>query len=324
MKSNSIISIDMGGTKVLSCIINSKEGIIARVKKSTDPSASKSRYVKSLAAVIHEVINSSEIDEENIKAVCLGVPGAVNPEKGIIVIAPNIGLEDFNIKKSLEQEIKFPVLLENDVNLGALGIKNFGVGREAKNLLAVFVGTGIGGGLIFNGELYRGSSYLAGEIGHMLVMNDGPECGCGNKGCFEAVASRTAIVGNIISDIKKGKRSSLTKMVFKGERIKSKALASAVNDNDKVVIKRIKEACEVIGGVLASLTNLLNLDMIVLGGGLIEALDSFMLPIIKDSFRLHTLKGSSKAVKIVVTELGDDAAIYGGVALAEEFLGLKV
>ena len=165
MHRDSVISIDMGGTKVLGCVVNFKEGIITRVKKPIDPTASRKKYVHQLAEVVNELIEEAQINKKKIKAVCLGVPGTVNPITGVIGIAPNLGLKNFNIKKILEAEISFPVLIENDVNLGALGIKNFDVGKKAKNMLAV-VGTGIGGGLIIDGKLYRGSSFGAGEIGH--------------------------------------------------------------------------------------------------------------------------------------------------------------
>jgi glucokinase len=324
MHRDSVISIDMGGTKVLGCVVNSKEGIIASVKKPTDPTSSRKKYIHQLAEVVNELIEETNISKKKIKAVCLGVPATLNPVTGVIGLAPNLGLKNFNIKKMLEAEIPFPVLIENDVNLGALGIKTFGVGKKAKNLLAVFVGTGIGGGLIIDGKQYRGSNYVAGEIGHMLIEKNGQKCGCGRKGCFEAVASRTAIVNKIIKDIKSGKRSKLTKLVKSGERIRSKSLASAVKSGDKVVCKRIAEGCEVIGGVLASISNLLNLDMIVLGGGMIEALDFYMLPLIKESFSEHVLNDSAKGLKIVASKLGDDAAIFGGIALVEEFLGVRV
>ena len=233
-------------------------------------------------------------------------------------------MKNFNIKEQLQEQIPYPVLIENDVNLGALGIKQFGVGKDSNNMLAVFVGTGIGGALILNGEMYRGSNYVAGEIGHITVRNGGPKCGCGKHGCFEAVASRTAIVNNIRADIKSGKKSIITELVKPHQKIKSKALKTAVKKDDKVVVHRLTEACEIIGMELGSITNLLNLDKIVLGGGVVEALGKFMLPIIKKSYKQNALKDSSKGLKIEVSKLGDDAALYGGIALAEEFLGVKV
>jgi glucokinase len=320
----SVLSLDMGGTKILASIINSKEGIVARIKKATDPNSSKTEYIDTLAGIVNDVINEADIKEKHIEAVCLGVPGSVNPYTGVIGLAPNLGLKDFNIKEKLQERVSIPVLVENDVNLGALGIKNFGVGKKAVNMLAVFIGTGIGGGLILEGKIYRGSKFVAGEIGHVLVDKNGPVCGCGNRGCFEAIASRTAIVNKIIDDIKSGKKSELTDMVKAGERIKSKSLAKAVANDDKVVIKRISDGCDVIGGVLASLSNFMNFDLIVLGGGLIEALDSFILPKIEIAFYDHVLNSSTEGLKIVPSILGDDAAIWGGIALAEEFLDVKV
>ena len=229
------------------------------------------------------------------------------------------------MKSELEKLIPYPVLLENDVNLGSLGVKNYGVGKKSVNMLAVFIGTGIGGGVIINGKIYRGFNFVAGEIGHMLVQKNGPKCGCGKNGCFEALASRTAIVNQIINDVKKLKKKSvLSDLIKANQRIKSGALKNAIDKKDKVVTQRITEACEVIGDVLGSVCNLMNFDMIVLGGGVIEALGDFMMPIIKLEFNNHVFDAAAKGVKIVPSKLGDDAAIYGGLALAEEFLDIKV
>ncbi|MBK7230223.1 MAG: ROK family protein [Ignavibacteriales bacterium] len=325
MQEKFIVSVDMGGTKILASVLNSKKGIIARQKKPTDIDSGTKVYVKDIAELVHKVVKTSKLDEKNIVAVCLGVPGSVNPQTGVIGIAPNLGIKNYKMKAELEKLIPYPVLLENDVNLGALGIKNYGVGKDATNMLAVFVGTGIGGGVVIDKKMYRGFNFVAGEIGHMLVQKNGPKCGCGKKGCFEALASRTAIVNNIINDVKKLKKKSvLSDLIKSNERIKSGALRNAIDKKDKVVTIRITEACEVIGDVLASVCNLMNFDMIVLGGGVIEALGDFMLPIIKQQFNNQVFTAAAKGVKIVPSKLADDAAIYGGLALAEEFLDIKV
>jgi len=314
----------MGGTKILAAVINSKDGIIARAKIATKSDSSEKAYIESLAAITYEAISISGLKESKIKAVCLGIPGSVNPYTGRIGLAPNLGLKNFYIKEKLQKKIHVPVLIENDVNLGALGIKNFGVGKKNKNILVMFVGTGIGGALIFDGKIYRGTHFMAGEIGHMIVQENGPLCGCGKKGCFEAVASRTAIVRNILSDKRTKKKSKIGKLVPSGEKIKSKALAEAVRKKDKIVLEHLKNACDVIGVVSANVSNLLNVDMIVYGGGLMEALGDAMLPMIKTSYYKNVLSDAAKGTKLVKSKLGDDAAIYGGIALAEEFLGVKV
>lgn len=319
-----VVSVDMGGTKILAAVLNSKVGIIAKDKKPTNVEAGSSSYISDLVEIINSVIQKSGVKRNQIAAVCLGIPGSLNPITGNIGLAPNLGLKNFNIKKALHKKIPYPILIENDVNLAAIGIKNFGVGKKGKNILVVALGTGIGGGIILNNKIYRGSNFVAGEIGHIPVEKNGPLCGCGRKGCFEAIASRTAIVNKIIDDIKKGKRSVLKEFVKSGKKIKSGALKDAVDKNDKVVVKRLSDACETVGQVLAGLANLMNFDMIVLAGGLIEALDQFMLTRIRASFKKHVLNDSAYGLKLVASKLGDDAAIYGGISLAEEYLGIKI
>ncbi len=325
MQEKFIVSIDMGGTKILASVINSTKGIISREKISTELDKSPNDYIKDIAFVSEKVIKKAGLKNNQIASICLGIPGSVNPYTGVIGIAPNLGIKNFNIKVNLEKLIKNKILIENDVNLAALGIKEFGVGKNSKNMLVVAIGTGIGGGIIIDGKIYRGSNFIAGEIGHMVIGEKGPLCGCGNKGCFEAIASRTAIVRNIINDIKKLKKKSLLeKQIKAGERIKSKLLLSAYENNDKVVVKRVNESADVVGKTLGSINNLMNFDMIVLAGGLMEAVGKYYLPIVKSSFKKTSLNESVKKTKIVLSKLADDAAIYGGISLTREFLGISV
>ncbi|MGE5458381.1 MAG: ROK family protein, partial [Methanococcaceae archaeon] len=172
-------------------------------------------------------------------------------------------------------------------------------------------------------KLYRGSKFFAGEIGHIQLDKKGPKCGCGHKGCFEAIASRTAIVRDIKKDLKDKKKIKTGVSLPVNKPIKSKGLAAAIKKKDPIVIKRVSDACDTIGQTLANISNILNLDMIVLGGGVIEALDKFMLPKIKTSFAKTVLTDAAKGLKIIATKLGDDAALYGGISLAEEMESIK-
>lgn len=281
-------------------------------------------YIDSIERIVVDLIEKTGLKRKNIKTICIGIPGALNPHTGVVSLAPNLGLRNFNIKEKLRKRIALNVLIENDVNLGALGAYKFGEAKKSKNMLAVFIGTGIGGGIIIDGKIYRGSNYSAGEIGHVIVDKNGPVCGCGKNGCFETLASRAAIVKNILSDLKNKKKSVLNKLVLNNKQIKSRILAAAVQSKDSLVIKHISNACDTIGLVLANATNVMNFDMIVLGGGLIEALDYFMLPVIKESFKMYAFKDASKKIKIIANDLGDDVALYGGIALAEEFLKIQI
>lgn len=320
MKKDYVISVDLGGTKILSCLVSTDQVIHGRVKEITDITKGNEHLVNIISGSIKKLLSEKNIKEDQVKAISLGVPGTVNPESGILAKAPNLGIKDFNFKGALQKYFDIPVLLENDVNLWALGILHHEFKNKAKNILVVCPGTGIGGALIFDGKLYRGSSFYAGEIGHMLVDERGKLSSGSKAKIFEDQASRTAIVKGIMRDLKRGKESNILKFA-NGKKIKSSALAKAVNSGDKLVIKHVKRASRITGTLLGSLTTLLNVDTIVLGGGVIEAMGDFMTPEIKKAFDKAVLYEIGEKVKIVNTTLGDDAPIYGGLALAKEFLG---
>lgn len=321
MAASYIISVDLGGTKILSALINNNNEIVARVKVATETGKGGDEIVRAISESVKQIITENNLTEKDIKAVCMGVPGTVNPATGVIAVAPNLGLVEFNIKEALSSQISIPVLIENDVNLAGLGIKKYELNDEVKNMIVVFVGTGIGGALFFDGKIYRGSSFYAGEIGHMLVDGQGAFSISPVHSTFELMASRTAIVREIKKNLGKGKKSVLKDYAKSKKQIKSKALLEALKKDDPVVVKQLTKASKTIGTVLGSITTLLNIDTIVLGGGVIEAMHDFMVPIITKSFEESVLAAPGKCVKIFETKLGDDAALYGGIALAEEFLG---
>lgn len=320
MPSNLIITIDLGATKILSALINSKNQIIEKVKLPTEAEKGRKFIVKNIVESVEQLKIAKGITDKDIKAVCLGVPGIVNPNTGIIDLAPNLNLKKFDIRSELKKFFPMPVLIENDVNLAGLGIKEYELKNKIENMLVVFVGTGIGGAFFFNGKLYRGSTFFAGEIGHIKVNKKGELATSQTQSTFELSASRQAIVAGIKKDLKKKKKGVLKGYASGNKLIKSKLLSGALKNGDPIVIKHVKNACQAIGTVLGSVTTLLNIDTIVLGGGVIEAMGEFMLPKIKESFKLSVLKGLDKNVKVFTTKLGDDAPLYGGIALADEFL----
>lgn len=321
MEKEFIISVDLGGTKILSALIDNESKIVNRVKIDTEIDKGTDYIVESIAKAVNEILVQSELKQNQIKAICLGVPGTVNPHEGIIYNAPNLGIKNFNIKDTLAKQFDIPVLIENDVNIAALGIKKYEFNDDVKNMLVVFVGTGIGAALIFHGKMYRGSSFFAGEIGHMKVSPNGKIGGKKVDTTFETLASRTAIVNAIKKEIKKGKKTILTKLSEGKPKIKSKMLLTALDKKDKLVTKHVRNAGMIIGSVLGSVTTLLNVDTIVIGGGVFEAMGNYILPIVKENFNKSVLPELGKDVKILLTNLGDDAPLYGGISLAEEFLG---
>jgi len=320
LKKEFIISVDLGGTKILSALINNESKIINRVKIDTEIEQGPEYIVESIAKAVNEILNSSNLNQDQIKSICLGVPGTVNPHEGMIYNAPNLAVKNFNIKDALSKYFQIPVLIENDVNIAALGIKKYEFQDNVKNMLVVFVGTGIGAALLFDGKMYRGSSFFAGEIGHMKVSPNGKIGGKKVDATFENLASRTAIVNAIKKDIKKGKKTLLTKLSEGKPKVKSKMLLASLEKKDRLVTKHINNAGMIIGSVLGSVTTLLNIDTIVIGGGVFEAMGKYLLPIVKESFAKSVLPEPGKDVKIVLTKLGDDAPLYGGISLAEEYL----
>jgi len=210
-----------------------------------------------------------------------------------------------------------PVFVENDANIAVLGVHVAELKAKPRHVVGIFVGTGIGGGLILNGELFSGTNHTAGEIGHMVVDVNGPKCGCGNKGCFEAVASRTAIFQQIKAGVKDGQKTLLTEMLGDDlSDLRSGDLRKAIRRGDKFVDRVVEGAAEYIGIATANLVNILGPEVVVLGGGVIEALADEMMSVIVETANDYAMPGTMKGVDIIASKLGDNAGITGAAVLA--------
>jgi glucokinase len=313
-----ILSVDAGGTKILAALIDSNNKIISRAKQSTDAKNGANAVIKKIIDCIETTLINTKVSVEQLCAIVVGIPGSLNSEKGIVYLAPNLSWKNINVVNPIKKHFNIPTFIENDANLGALGIHHFGLRKKFENLLGIFIGTGIGGGLIINNKIYRGKSFAAGEIGHIVIDPEGEKCGCGNYGCFEAIASRTAITREIRKSIKNGKKTIITKLTSNYDLIKSGTLSSALKMNDKVTRRALKSASETIGLVIGNMSNLLDLNAVVLAGGLIAACGDFMLPVIRKVAEKTALSQNLKGMKILNSSLGDDAVLYGGIALARD------
>jgi glucokinase len=244
----------------------------------------------------------------------------VDADKGEVIIAPNMeGWKNVPLKKELEKELKIPVHLENDGNICALGVYHAELSAKPKSMIGMFVGTGIGGGIILDGKLYAGFNKTAGEVGHMILEVGGPRCGCGNRGCFEALAGRAAIFRRLQSMVKEGQKTVLTDMLGANlEDMRSGDLRKAIRRGDKLVEKVVEEAAEYIGIAIANLINVINPEMVVLGGGVIDALEDEMMAIIIETAHDYALAGTDKDIQIIASKLGDDAGITGAAVLARK------
>jgi glucokinase len=313
-----VIGVDLGGTKILSGLFDPDFNCIGQMKLSTKASRGPDEVIERIARCVRDVVDECDLSIKQVRGVAVGVPGAVDTREGTVIFAPNLGWKNLPLKKELAKELDLPVFLENDCKLHTLGVHEVEFKGKPRNMIGIFLGTGIGAGLILDGKPYLGSNGTAGEVGHMVIDINGPECGCGNRGCFEALASRRAIFRTIQTAVKKGQETILTEMLGKDlEDLRSGDLRKAIRRGDKFVERVIEQAAEYTGIAVGSLINLFDPELIVLGGGIIEQLDQEMIPIIEKVARKRALAGTAKDTKIVATRLGDDAGITGGAVLVD-------
>ncbi len=319
-----LTGVDLGGRNVMAAIVKPNGEIVARAKKKSKSKRGPQEITDLCCQTVLKAIDEAQVPKEKIKGVGIGAPGTIDGDNGVVVFAPN--LEDFTnvpMKQMMEDQLGIPTFLDNDVNVGVLGEAVLGVGRGVSSLVGLFVGTGIGGGIVLDGKLWRGFNHTAGEVGHIIVSQKGPTCGCGNVGCMEAWASRTGIVRRIEKAHGRGK-DTLVAELCKGDfsKVGSNILAQAVEAEDKVTLKSLKKAWRMLGIGIASIVNLISPEMIILGGGVMEALGDGPIAEVERMVRKFAMPHTMDNVRVVSAALGDDAGILGAAMLAQTELGL--
>jgi len=316
-----VIGMDLGGTKILAAVIDSDGRILAQAKLKTRAKEGPDAVLQRLEEAARSAVQKAGLEWENVLGVGIGVPGPVDPDEGIVHHTPNLpGWEDVALGRELSEPLGVPVYLENDVNLGTLGEYALGAGRGTHDMVGIFVGTGVGGGLILDGELRTGFRNAAAEVGHMVVLADGPVCGCGRRGCLEALASRTAIERDIRIGLSTGRESLIPELAGKNAgRVTSGVLAKALQHNDPLVTEVVRRAQWYLGLMTGSIVNLIDPEMIVLGGGVAEALgESFVAPIRVTARQRFIQQTGADRVRIVAAQLGDHAAVLGAAVLVRQ------
>lgn len=313
-----IVGVDVGGSKIAAAVVDGQGRLTERVRCSTDvrhPEAT----LDSIAAAVEQAIQKSGYKREEVRAVGLGVPGLVDPVKGIGIASVNLSWQEVPVKAGLEARLGIPCSIENDVKAAALGEAYYGSGRGLDNLVYLAIGTGIAAAIVLHQKIYRGRRGMAGEIGHAIIEPNGPQCKCGGRGCFEALASGPAIASRAEEKLRDGRTSCLSARLSSGHRLTAEDVFSAAREGDNLANETVTEVAGYVAYVLQFMALAYDPCLIVLGGGVPQAGDVFMSPILKalDAlaeqnwvFREWYTAGSVK-----LTELGADLGILGAAAL---------
>ncbi len=311
-----IVGIDIGGTKV-SLILATVQGKIlnSRTLKTRTGKVEARLCVNEMVHVLQEILREARLRKGNLLGIGVGIPGPVNTERGEVPWSPNLGgWEGILLRQILTRRFSVPVFLDNDANAAGYGEKKFGAGKNTRDFVYMTVSTGIGGGLVLGGRIHRGASFCGGEIGHIPVVPDGNRCKCGKRGCLEAYASGTAIAKMAQSQLASGRKSRLVRMAGSVKRVTGETVTQAAFRGDKLSLEILREAGRYLGIGLATVMNILNPEMIVLGGGVMKAGANIWKPMIA-SAKKEAWPIAFKACRVIKTKLGTHVGNLGAAAL---------
>jgi glucokinase len=314
--------IDLGGTSMKVVVATPKGEVKGSAGCPTIPGATPAETIEAIAQQLEAAAAAASVRTSKLKGIGIGAPGAVDPKRGIVVMAPNLGWKNIRLGAALEKRLGSRVAVGNDVQVAIMGEHAFGAARGCNRVVGVWVGTGIGGGLIIDGRLDRGARGAAGEIGHVLLKENGPLCGCGRHGCAEALASRTAMERDVREAARTTKTSVLQIMKERDKtRMTSSVMARALKANDPVMKRVLANAQHYLGLLVGNLVNVLDPEMVVLGGGVSQRLGEPFVAPIREVARSRFLRPDPDGkVRIEPSILGDFSGALGACALARHEL----
>lgn len=312
MNSRPALAIDLGGTKIMAAIVSPDGRVISRNYCPTLAVKGTKEVIDRLSSAAEGVVTKAGLRFSELAGIVIAAAGALNAEKGVITSSPNLpGWHNVPLRDILADRLGIATYMINDASAAALGEHRFGAGRGLDNLVYLTVSTGIGGGIIIGGKLYTGANGSAGEIGHMIIEADGPQCSCGNSGCLEALASGTAVAAEAVKRIGQGEASSITELAKDASKtITAKTVALAARQGDYLACDVVAKAAYYLGIGLANVVNIFNPEMVIIGGGMSQMGDMLLKParkVVKQrAFRLP-----AQTVRIVRARLGGDAGVIG-------------
>jgi len=311
-----IIAVDLGGTNVRAAFFPSPQPPYTEIIKiPTESDQGADHIVDRIVTAVRSVMPEGN---EPIR-IGLGSPGPLDPARGVILNAPNLkGFIDFPLRDRLQERLNCPIAIGNDADMACLGEWGFGAGRGTRNMIYMTISTGIGGGIVVNGQLITGGAGLAGEIGHMTMEPDGPMCGCGHRGHLETLSSGPSIARSATERIRAGEDSSLRLLLEKHTKLSAEDVSEAAASGDALAIAVIAKAGYYVGLQISNLAHALNPEAFILGGGVTNMGELFMEPV-RQSVKKNILHSEYlKTMKILPAMLGDDAGIIGAMVLAAQ------
>jgi len=315
------LGVDLGGTKILTAVVDSQGNMLARDHSVTPAAKGPEAVIPAMLDSVASALNQAGKSIPEISAIGVGAAGLSNPETGVLFTSPNLpGWRDVPLKGIIEEKLGIKTFLINDANAAALGELCFGAARNVLNFIYLGLGTGIGAGIVADGKICAGAAGTAGEVGHMVIHDDGPLCNCGNRGCWEILASGAALARDARLRIKEGARTSILDYAAGDmERINAEIIQKAAQDGDRLAGELISRIAYYLGVGLANLINIFNPEMIVIGGGLSNMGDMLLGPACEEAGR-RAFKQAYRVVRFACAELGRNSGVLGAAALARDSL----
>lgn len=309
-------AIDLGGTSVRAAVVDVNGGITGFVAGATEASQGPDAVIDRIVAVLHDSLARASVEVSELAAIGIGAPGPLDWDTGVIHEAPNLpGWKEVPLAARIGAAVGLPTFLENDANAAALAENQYGVAQGSRNMLYITVSTGVGGGLILDGELWHGAYGSAGEFGHMTVDFDGPLCDCGNRGCIEAIAAGPDIASWVVEQIAAGRYSSLAGLADPSGR----DVVEAAQLGDALAVSALERAGRAVGFGVINVAHLVNLDTVVIGGGIANAGDLLFDPL-RVTVREHLLESTAPNLRLEPWSLGEDVGLLGAAAAARSRL----
>jgi len=309
------VGIDLGGTNVKGGLVSRDGTVAARRSAKTEADRGVEHVIRRIADLTEALVRAGGTDRTSVAGVCVGSPGPLDSRTGVIHEAPNLGWWDVPLAEPLAALVGLPVFVENDANVAAFGEHWAGAARGRECVVLLTLGTGIGGGIVLNGEVWRGVTDTGAELGHTTIRYDGPECNCGSRGCIEAYASATAVARRMQEAVEAGRDSSLKSAVLAGEAVDAERIHRAAAAGDALARDILEETGRFLGIAVANFVNIFNPNCVILHGGMMNAGEMLLGPL-RETMRGRCFAASQRGLEVLPSALKGDAGIVGAAGLA--------